>query len=173
MKKGFRSFAWAFAFAASSAAAIDVVQSPTNPDVYTGQFEARYFDAGQHITTWEFVSPVPGTLSFELFGTGHVQLIGYQFDRGPVLDFGGFPPNLVTGIPITTGPHELLVGYQAEPQLPPRTSVEGGFTGTLTIVSSIPEPETWMLLLGGLLATATARRGQGSRATSSESLGGA
>jgi hypothetical protein len=169
MKISLLPCACALALAATSAAAIDVVVSPsaTNPDVYTGQFAATFAEAGLHIPTWEFTSPVPGTLSFELFDTGAVQLIGYQFDRGPVVNFGGSNPNLVTGIPIASGAHELLVGYQAAPQLPPRTPATGGFTGTLTIVSAIPEPETWMLLMAGLLVTAAARiRGRGAAASS-------
>jgi hypothetical protein len=164
MKMSFLSCACAWALAASPAAAIDlaVVPSANNPDFYTGQFQAQFFESGEHIPTWQFVSPVPGTLSFELvISGGSVQFEGYQFDRGPVVFFGvnGLPaPSnpVVTGIPIVSGPHELLVGYRAAPQLPPRVATTGGIAGTLTIVSSIPEPETWILLAAGLLMTAAA-----------------
>ena len=168
MKINLQSCAWALALVASSATAIDVVlvPSPDNPDKYSGQFETTFLNAGQYIPTWQFVSPVPGTLSFELVPSGFVQFLGYQFDRGPVTSFSGAAPTIVTGIAISAGPHELLVGYQAAPQLPPRTPATGGFTGTLTIASAIPEPHIYMLLAAGLLMTvARSVRGRRKRLT--------
>jgi hypothetical protein len=142
---------------ASAALAVDVVifPHPFASDQYLGKFDASFSEAGLFIPTWDFVSPVDGSLSFTLRATGAVQFIGYQFDHGPVTSFTTFTGNdpLVTGIPVGAGPHSLLVGYQAAPQFPPHTPATGGFMGLIVIQASpIPEPQTWALLAAGLLA---------------------
>jgi hypothetical protein len=149
---------------AASAAAVEVVVVPV-PDVpgrYQASFMATQTEAGQFIPTFEFVSPVAGTLSF--VGTPFfVQFLGYQFDHGPVTGFTDGPNRndvAIAGIPIDAGPHSLLIGIQASPQLPPNTPANSNFTGTITIqaLAAIPEPSTQLLIAAGLLALAVARR---------------
>jgi hypothetical protein len=149
---------------AASAAAVEVVVVPV-PDVpgrYQGSFVATQNQAGQYIPTFDFVSPVAGTFSF--VGTPFfVEFLGYQFDHGPVTSFTNGPnPNdvAIAGIPIEAGPHSLLVGIQASPQLPPNTPATSSFTGTITIqaLAAIPEPSTQLLMAAGLLTLAGALR---------------
>jgi hypothetical protein len=159
----------ALLLSASAAFAVEVVITPDPfvPNQYLGRFDESFVESGLHIPTWEFVSPVDGTLTFTLQASGPVQFIGYQFDHGPVTGFFTFTGHdpFVTGIPVDAGPHSLLVGYQAAPQLPPRMPATGGFTGQITIeaLAPVPEPQTWLVLLAGLLAIGFMRRTWGRR----------
>jgi len=161
MKLVLMAAAWVIA-ASASAVEVVVVPVPNVPGRYQGSFVATQSQAGQYIPTFEFVSPVDGILSF-VATPSFVQFLGYQFDHGPISNFtSGVGPSdaAIAGIPLEAGPHSLLIGIQASPQLPPRTPATSSFTGTITIqaLAPIPEPSTQALIAAGLLAVAGAAR---------------
>ena len=137
---------------------------------YQASFESDHGLAGSFADTFSFVSPVDGTFSFVLdslqpVDTSGVFFQGYEFNGGPIVFFGA-PSNVQVGpLPVVAGPQLLLIGGVAAPALIARTEVTAGYTGTFT-VQAIPEPLTWLLMAGGLLALASRRFHKGRRASS-------
>ena len=139
---------------------VTLIPSPTIAGQYQASFESDHALAGGFADTFSFVAPANGTLSLVLdslqpVDTSGAFFQGYEFNGGPVVFFSGFPSNVQVGpLPVIAGPQLLLIGGVAAPSLPGRTEVASGYTGTFT-VQAIPEPTTWWLMAGGLLALAS------------------
>lgn len=153
------ALAAALALSTSAALALDVtlLPDPTVTGRYAVSFEMSHGNAGSFADTFNIVSPVDGFLSFSLdsvepVGTSGVFFQGYQVNGGQIIFFNNVPSHVtIDSIPITAGPQSLLVGGVAAPGATPRTPVSAGYTGTIA-VGAIPEPQTWLLMAGGLLA---------------------
>jgi hypothetical protein len=148
---------------------VTLIPSPTIAGQYQASFESDHALAGGFADTFSFVAPVNGTFSFVLdslqpVDTSGVFFQGYEFNGGPIVFFGG--SNVQVGpLPVIAGPQLLAIGGVVAPALTPRTQVTAGYTGTFT-VQAIPEPATWLLMVGGLLALASRRFRTGRRAPS-------
>ena len=155
--------------AASAAHALTVVPDPVIPGQYSATFEGLHSRADTFVDTFDFVSPVDGTLAFTFqaqllplqLSPGLAPFVGvlffaYQLSGGPPVTFEN-PlsqplPRVVGPLPITQGPHVLTIGVAVIPSTIPEVQVSTNYTGTIVInASPIPEPATWLLMVSGLL----------------------
>jgi hypothetical protein len=172
MQAKFLPLTAALALSASAAWAqnFTLLPDPTVPGRYSATFEEGHSSAGTFADTFTFASPVAGFFSFALdslqpVGTAGVYFQGYELNGASPTFFDNTPSRVSIGrLPIVAGPQSLLIGGVAAPALRPRTEVSAGYTATLTVdaASPIPEPQTWLLIAGGLLAVgAVAQRRRG------------
>ena len=170
MQSAIRSALAACVLAASAAHALTVVPDPVVQGQYSATFEGLHSRADTFVDTFDFVSPVDGTLTFtfqaqllpiqlspSLAPFVGVLFFGYQLSGGPPVIFEN-PlsqplPRVVGPLPITQGPYVLTIGVAVIPSTIPEVQVSTNYSGTIVInASPIPEPETWLLMLSGLLA---------------------
>ena len=135
---------------------VDLLTDANQAGRYTANVESVHDLSGSIADTFNFTVPVDGLLSFELqafgpVGSGGFFFQGYQVNGGPIVMNNGPAASLSAGgIPIASGPGSLLIGGVVAPALPARVSVTAGYTGSIT-VTAIPEPQTWLLMLAGLM----------------------
>jgi peptidoglycan hydrolase-like protein with peptidoglycan-binding domain len=135
---------------------VDLLPDANQAGRYTANVQSVHDLSGSIADTFDFVVPVDGFLSFELqafgpAGSGGFWFQGYQVDGGPIVFNNGPAASLSAGaIPVAGGPGSLLIGGVVAPALPARESVTAGYSGSIT-VTAIPEPQTWLLMLAGLM----------------------
>jgi len=166
MQAAIRSVLAAFALSASAfAQAISVLPDPVVPGQYSATFEGTHTSAGNFADRYDFVSPVDGFISITLdsttFGILSVAFEGYQLTSSPLVFIGGSHVE-IGPLEIFEGPQLLTLGLQAAPALSPRSPALTSYAGQIIINAlPIPEPETWLLMIAGLLVLrARARRHQ-------------
>ena len=166
MQAAIRSVVAASALSASAfGQAISVIPDPVVPGQYSATFEGTHTSAGNFADRYDFGSPVDGAISITLDSTSvgvlSVAFEGYQLTSSPLVFLGGSHVE-IGPLEILEGPQLLTLGLQAAPALSPRSPALTSYTGQIIINAlPIPEPETWSLMIAGLLALrARARRPQ-------------
>ena len=158
------------ALAASAAThALTVVPDPAIPGQYSATFQGGHSVGDTYADVFDFVSPVDGTLTFTFqaqllpiqLSPGAVPFVGvlffaYQVSGTPPVTFENplnqLLPRVVGPLPITQGPHVLTLGVGVVPSTIPELQISTNYSGTIVInASPIPEPETWLLMVSGLL----------------------
>lgn len=96
--------------------------------------------------------------SFSGIGNLFVNAAGYSLDADPIADaFGGF--DLGDG----SGGYDFFLGRSIAGDPFAQTLAVGDFDASSAIFTSVPEPSTWMLLIGGLGVVGLARRRKAER----------
>lgn len=130
-----------------------LVVNPDNPLQYSGTIGVTHIESGDFTDTFTFTPSLIGDVSASLITIGFepsqnidftsVFLNGNALSLSPtgVLEFA------YTGTPLfLNGPIQLVVNGMAGPL---DGAVSASYAGTLN-VSAIPEPETYLMMLGGL-----------------------
>lgn len=150
---------------AQSGGSVTFLPDPTVAGRYTATFEATHLSAGAFVDVYDLVPPVDGFLSFSLDSVGPLGpagafFQGYQLNGGPITFFDNSQSHVtVEGIQFAGGQSLLIAGVAAPAEVP-RQPVTAQYIATFT-VDAVPEPQTWLLMAGGLLAlgaVATPRR---------------
>ena len=134
---------------------VDLLPDGNAAGRYSANVQSVHDLSGSISDTFNFVVPVDGFLSFEFqafgpAGSGGFSFQGYQVNGGPIVFNNGSASLSAGPIAIESGPGSLLIGGVVAPALPARVSVTAGYTGSIT-VTAIPEPQTWLLMLAGLM----------------------
>jgi len=169
MQSAIRGALAAGVLAASAAThALTVVPDPAIPGQYSATFQGGHSVGDTYADVFDFVSPVDGTLTFTFqaqllpiqSSPGLAPFVGvlffaYQVSGTPPVTFANplsQPVRIVGPLPITQGPHVLTLGVSVIPSPFPELQVSTNYNGTIVITASpIPEPETWLLMVSGLL----------------------
>ena len=159
----------AAALAYLSAEAITIVPIQVGEGKYSVAFEVPHDRSDAFADMFEFVSPIDGFLTVTLDSTFIAGLgtyfFGYQVNANPVVIFDS---NLrsddvtIGPVPIVAGPQHVTVGVAVFPPTP-GADIPPDYSGSIAINAlAIPEPETWLLMSGGLLALTARRRSSSS-----------
>jgi hypothetical protein len=145
--------------------AVTLVPSSTIAGLYSATFQVSHGTAGSFFDGFSFVSPVDGQFLFTLDSfapspTAGVYFQGYEFNGATNVLFADFPTHVQVGpLAVVAGPQLLSVGGVAAPALGVGVPVTAGYSGSFTIQAApaVPEPQSWALMVGGLLALAAWR----------------
>lgn len=170
----FKSIAIAVALSVAASAALaddqNIVLASTGPGSFAGAFTSTRDMSGAFVDTFTFSLPTgfsgllgSGSVNFES-KSGPVSLVVATLDAAngvsvaspPDADQIAFPStlNYANGMaPFTL----TLLGFAGDPFAAP-VPLSAGYSGSISFVQTVPEPETYALMLAGLAAVGSAAR---------------